>query len=325
MRSATFALGALVTLVSCRVVDQYRVTVPLGLDLFAPVPAENPLTRERVALGKTLFFDPTLSADRRVSCASCHRPRYTFSDTSATSLGARGGAGTRNAPSLSNAVYRNAFTWDGRAGTLEEQVLRPIENPLEMDLPLAQLLSRVRAEPSYRRDFRRAFGTDPTPQAIAWALAAYLRTLRSGDAPIDRYRAGDTTAISPAARTGFELFIGKAGCSTCHVGPLFTDGDFHNTGVAWRDGRFVDVGRGAVTGRAEDMGRFKTPSLRNIARTPPYMHDGSKRSLEEVVDFYDAGGQPNPGLDTFIQPLRLTHTEKLDLVAFLRALTGNSN
>lgn len=313
-----------VTVLGCRAVDAYRVPVPLGLDLFAPVPAENPLTRGRVDLGRTLFFDPVLSADRRVSCASCHRPDHTFSDTSSVSLGANGRAGSRNAPSLVNAVYRGAFAWDGRGASLEDQVLRPIQNPVEMDLALSELEQRLRAQPSYSQAFRREFGDGPTARAVMMALASYLRTLRSGDAPIDRYRAGDTTALSATARLGFALFIGKAGCSTCHVGPLFTDGDFHNTGVAWRDGRFDDDGRAGVTGLAEDRGRFKTPSLRNVGITAPYMHNGSKRSLADVIEFYDAGGQANPGLDPFVRPLYLTTDEKAALIEFLGSLTRDT-
>jgi cytochrome c peroxidase len=322
MRWFVLGVATSAVVIGCRVVDRYRVPVPLGLDLFAPVPAENPLTRGRVALGQQLFFEPMLSADGRVSCSSCHRPDHAFSDTAPVSLGAHGRTGQRNAPSLLNAAYREAFSWDGRARSLEEQVLRPIRDSVEMDLPLGELEVRLRAQPSYRRAFRREFGDDPTPPAIGLALASYLRTLRSGDAPIDHFRAGDTLALSALARRGFQLFTGKANCSVCHVGPLLTDDDFHNTGVAWHDGAFLDVGRGAITGLSEDRGRFKTPSLRNVAITAPYMHDGSKRSLEDVVDFYDTGARPNPDLDPLIQPLLLTADERRALVAFLRSLTS---
>jgi cytochrome c peroxidase len=304
--------------------EPYRAPVPLGLDLFAPIPSDNPLSRERVALGKQLFADPLLSADGRISCASCHQPRRSFSDTIRFSVGAHGRLGRRNAPSLLNAAYRDSFFWDGRVTSLEEQVLRPIQDSLEMDARLSDVETRLRSIPKYRRAFSRAFGEEPSTINISRALASYVRTLRSGDAPIDRFRAGDTTAVSPAARAGYQLFIGKAGCSTCHVGPLFTDGDFHNSGIAWRSDRYTDEGRAAVTGLPEDRGRFKTPSLRNVALTAPYMHDGSKRSLAEVVEFYDGGGQPNPELDPFIRPLRLTATEKDALVAFLEMLTSDA-
>jgi cytochrome c peroxidase len=322
MRRAALAIGALAILIGCHAVDRYGALAPLGLDLIAPVPVDNPLTRDRVALGRKLFFDPVMSSDDRVSCASCHRPDHAFSDTVALSLGVHGRPGHRNTPSLLNAVYGTAFAWDGRAPSLESQVLLPIQDPAEMNLPLVDLEKRVRAQPAYTRAFQREFGEDPTPRTIALALASYVRTLRSGDAPIDRFRAGDTLVLSPLARLGFRLFTGKANCATCHVGPLFTDGDFHNSGLAWRDTAFSDIGRANSTGLTEDMGRFKTPSLRNVAITAPYMHDGSKRSLEDVIDFYDAGGQPNPGLDPLIRPLRLTADERRALVAFLRSLTS---
>ena len=322
MRGAALAIGALAILLGCHTVDRYPAPAPLGLDLTAPVPADNPLTPERVALGKKLFFDPLLSLDHRVSCSSCHRPDHAFADTSDVSLGSRRRVGLRNTPSVLNAVYRPTFAWDGRSRTLESQVLLPIQDPDEMALSLVELEQRVRARSSYARAFRREFGEDPTPRTIGLALAAYLRTLRSGDAPIDRFRAGDTLALSAPARLGFRLFNGKANCTTCHVGPLFSDGDFHNTGIAWRDDEFTDIGRANATGLTEDIGRFKTPSLRNVAITAPYMHDGSKRSLEDVIDFYDAGGQSNPGLDPLIRPLRLTVDEKRALVSFLQSLTS---
>jgi len=322
MRGAALAVGALTILIGCHAVDRYRAPAPLGLDLIAPVPADNALTRERVALGRKLFFDPVMSSDDRVSCASCHRPDHAFSDTLALSLGVHGRPGRRNAPSLLNAVYGTTFTWDGRAPSLESQVLLPIQDPSEMNLPLDDLEKRVRAQPAYTRAFQREFGEDPTSRTIALALASYLRTLRSGDAPVDRFRAGDTLALSRLARFGFSVFTGKANCTRCHVGPLFTDGSFHNTGIAWQDTAFSDIGRANSTGLTEDKGRFKTPSLRNVAITAPYMHDGSKRSLEDVIDYYDGGARRNPGLDSLIRPLRLTGDEKRALLAFLQSLTS---
>jgi len=324
LRTSLVSLGTIVVslALACSLREPYRVPVPVGLDLFVPIPADNPLSPGRVALGKRLFFDSILSADGSRSCASCHEPDHAFSDTSAVSSGVHARTGRRNAPSLINAAYRSAFAWDGRAESLEEQVLRPIHDSLELGLSLDSLQARLRAEPSYRRAFRRELDDEPTPPAIARALASYLRTLRSGDAPVDRYRAGDTTALSPAARLGLALFIGKAGCSTCHAGPLFTDGDFHNTGIAWRNNTYADSGRAAVTGLTDDLGRFKTPSLRNVALTAPYMHDGSKRSLEGVVAFYDSGGRRNPGIDPLLTPLHLTTVEQRALIALLASLTS---
>jgi len=310
----------LLLVATCRTPNDYRPPIPLGLDLFTPIPESNPLSRGRVALGRRLFMDPLLSADRRVSCASCHRPDHAFSDTVARSSGVHGRAGPRNAPSLLNAVYRDAFFWDGRAASIEEQVLQPIQDSLEMDLPLDQAVARLRDDETYRRAFRREFRAEPTTTGVARALASFVRTLRSGGAPIDRFRNGDTTAFSPPARRGFQLFVGRAGCSACHLGPLLSDGDFHNTGVAWRDGAWRDPGRFRVTGNSTDRGRFKTPSLRNVSRTTPYMHDGSIATLDAVIDFYDAGGRANPHLDPLVRPLRLTPGEKRALVEFLHAL-----
>jgi cytochrome c peroxidase len=309
---------------ACRSLEPFRVPAPLGQDLFAPVPDDNPLTRERIALGARLFVDPLLSVDRSVSCSSCHRPANAFSDSIPFSRGAHGRTGKRNAPSILNVVYRSSFFWDGRASSLEEQVLQPIQDSLEMDLPLAELESRVRESASYSRAFRRAFGEDVSAQNIARALASYLRTLRSGNAPIDRFKNGDTTALSPLARRGADLFVGKAHCAACHLGPNLSDGDFHSTGVAWRGDTLRDPGRFAVTGRAEDRGLFKTPSLRNVAVTAPYMHDGSMRTLEEIIEFYDGGGRRNPNLDPVIRPLRLTPEEKRALAEFLDGLTGSA-
>jgi len=315
--AASLALGV----ATCRP-PAYRAVTPLGLDLFAPVPEGNALTSERVALGKRLFFDPLLSADRSRSCSSCHLPDHAFSDTAALSSGTHGRRGVRNAPSVLNVVYGRTFFWDGRAESLEAQVLVPIQDTLELGLTLDQLEARLRAEVRYQRQFRSAFGDGVSAPDVARALAAYLRTLRSGDAPIDRYRQGDSTALSPLARKGLSLFNGKARCATCHVGPTFSDADFHNTGVAWRDGELRDLGRGSITGRTADRGAFKTPSLRNVARTAPFMHDGSIVSLDSVIAFYDGGGRANPALDPIIRPIRLTADERRALREFLGALTG---
>lgn len=303
----------------------FRVTAPLGLDEFFPVPEENQLTPAKVELGRRLFFDPLLSADRRVACASCHRPEHVFADNAPRAVGVYGRVGKRNAPSLLNVAYGRVFFWDGRVDSLEQQVLRPIQDSLEMDLALDQLVARLHSDSNYRAAFRRVFGRDVTEGHAARALASYLRTLRSGDAPIDRFRAGDTTALSPDAQLGLRLFVGRANCAACHSGPIFSDEDFHNTGVSWGSG---DLGRFAVSGDETDRGAFNTPSLRNVACTAPYMHDGSMRTLDEVIDFYDrgagVGGQagvpPNRYLDPELRPLRLASREKAALHAFLKSL-----
>ena len=297
----------------------YRVAVPLGLDLVAAVPTDNPLTTARVELGRRLFFDPELSADRSMSCSSCHQPDLYFTDGRARPVGIDGSGGTRNVPSLLNSAYGRAFFWDGRATSLEDQALQPIEG--ELGLSMTRLIARLRESPAYRTAFHRAFGAPPSPDRIARALASYLRTLRSGDAPVDRFLHGDTEALSEEARRGFRLFVGRANCGVCHLAPLFTDHGFHNTGVSWGSD---DLGRMAVTGEEADRGAFKTPSLRNVALTAPYMHDGSIATLEEVIEHYDRGGTANPALDKEIAPLGLTAAEKRELVAFLEALTGES-
>ncbi len=292
---------------------------PLGLDLYFFVPESNPLTAPKVALGRRLFFDPLLSADRSVACASCHLPEKAFADSVPFSAGARGGVAARNTPSLLNRAYGDAFFLDGRTGSLEETVLQPIQNPAEMAMELDETVSRLKTDASYSREFLTMFDDGVTEDNLAFALASYVRTLRSGDAPIDRFRQGDRTSLSADARAGLRLFTGRGNCIACHVGPTFTDEEFHNTGVFVGSG---DVGRQGVTGESRDRGAFKTPSLRSVALTAPYMHDGSLPTLEAVIDFYDHGGDDNPALDDEIEALGLSEVQKRQLVAFLRALGG---
>lgn len=298
---------------------------PEGLPLYVPVPESNPPMPGKVALGRRLFFDPVLSADRSVSCASCHRPEHAFADSTARSLGARGARPPRNTPSLLNAAYGGPYLWDGRTSTLEEQVLLPVAQPREMALPLTDAVARLRADSTYRRAFGAAFptvtGDEPgvTRENLGRALASYVRTLRAGNSPADRFAAGAEDAVSLEARRGYALFVGKAGCTRCHGGPLFTDERFHNTGVGWGG---PDAGRTRITGRPEDRGLFNTPSLRNVAETAPYMHDGSMETLHEVVRFYVRGGGSNPNLDRRLEPLDLTEAEIDALVAYLRAMTS---
>jgi cytochrome c peroxidase len=303
-----------------------QLTAVAGLDLLVPVPDDNPLTVPAVALGERLFFESRLSADNTVRCASCHRPERAFSDSASVSRGVYGRRGERNAPALVNRAYGRSFFWDGRAVTLEEQVLHPIQDSVEMGQPLPALMRRLRAERTYRAAFARAFGGSIDSSTVSRALASYVRTLRSGNAPVDRWRDGDTAALLPSARRGLLLFIGAANCVSCHVGSNFTDEQFHNTGVSARSAGYSgteDPGRARVTGRAQDTGAFKTPTLRDVARSAPYMHDGSLATLEEVVALYDSGGRANPNLDAEIRPLHLTPDQRRDLVAFLLALTGS--
>jgi cytochrome c peroxidase len=295
------------------------VSPVLGLDELMPVPENNPLASARIAIGQRLFFDSLLSRTRSLACASCHQAARAFADSTARSRGVRGSTGRRNAPAIVNRAYGTSFFWDGRAESLETQVLQPIQDSLEMDLPIDAAVRRLMTDAFYGDAFGAAFPDGITTTNVARALASYVRTIRSGDAPIDRERAGDTTALSAQARRGQILFLGKANCSACHVGPTFSDEQFHNTGVA---AGTSDAGRFLVTGREEDRGRFKTPTLREVARTAPYMHDGSLATLDDVVDFYDRGGRENLGLDREIKPLGLSAGEKADLVSFLGALSG---
>ena len=284
------------------------ILVPLGLDLYMPAPEQNIATAEKVTLGRRLFSDRRLSRDQSRSCASCHRPDRAFSDGRPIAVGVFGRRGTRNAPALVNRGYGRLFFWDGRTTTLEEQVLRPISDPNEMDLPVAEAARRVGL----------------TSEEVSHALASYVRSILSGNSDFDRFVGGEREALSAEEQRGLQVFRGKGNCTACHVGPNFTDERTHNTGVAFAasDAAPRDRGRAIVTGVEADLGAFKTPTLREIARTAPYMHDGSLASLEAVIDFYDRGGNPNPHLDDEIRPARFTPAEKRALIAFLRTLSG---
>jgi cytochrome c peroxidase len=271
---------------------------PLGLDLYMPVPESNPLTPQKIALGRKLFFDKRLSRDRTLSCASCHDPKLAFSDGRKVARGINGQEGTRSAPAIVNRGYGKTFFWDGRAKSLEQQALEPILNPKELGMTEALVESR----------------TGLKIGEVAGALASYVRTIRSGDSPFDRYAAGKSGALNEQERAGLALFRGKARCSTCHAGPNLTDENFHNTGIAWRDGKLADPGVGE--------GKFKVPTLREVGRTAPYMHDGSLLTLEDVVEYYSRGGNANPTLDEDLRPLHLLAQEKRALVVFLESLSG---
>ncbi len=295
---------------------------PLGLDLYRPVPEANPLTPAKIQLGRRLFRERRLSHDNSTACVDCHQPRLAFTDGRAKAIGVYGRQGPRGVPTLVNRAWGKSFFWDGRITTLEQQVVQPILAESEMDLTLEEAVARLSAKSRYRRGFRSAFGRDPNVQDLAGALAGYVRTIVAGDSPFDRYVFGDPDALSQQALAGLRLFRGKANCSVCHSGPTLTDEEFHNTGVAWRDGEHLDDGRATVTGQDEDRGKFKTPTLREVGRTAPYMHDGSLETLEDVVDFYSDGGRDNPNLDRNIRRLDLSDGEKAALAAFLRTLSG---
>jgi cytochrome c peroxidase len=277
-------------------------------------PPSNPLDASKVAMGKSLFFDSRLSVDGWISCSSCHDPMHGFSDARRLSVGVSGQRGKRHAPSLLGRGLGESQFWDGRAATLEEQVLQPIVNPDEMGMTFETVLQRLYLNPFYR---------GLTRESLAEALASYVRTIRSENNSFDLFLSGWPDMLSETELEGLRLFRGKARCYICHAGNQFTDESFHNTGVAWSGGALQDEGRAAITGKRYHKGAFKTPSLREVAQRGPYMHDGSLATLEEVIEFYDRGGNNNPYLDENIVPLHLSPAEKKALLAFLRnALTG---
>lgn len=299
-----------------------RLDIPLGLDNYLPVPEDNPLTREKVELGRRLFNEKQLSRDGTVACSTCHDPKRNFTDDKPLAEGVFGRIGARRVPAILNRAYGTAFFWDGRIPTLEEQVLQPIINDKEMDMTLEEVVARLRRDEEYAAEFDSVFGHAITEQDVSHALASYVRTILAGNSRYDRYLNGAGDALTELERRGLEIFRGKGNCTDCHLGPNLTDEKFRNTGIAWKDGGLADLGRFRFTKRENDRGSFKTPTLRNVAGRAPYMHDGSLATLSEVADYYNRGGNRNPWLDRELLPLRLTGEEKEALVAFLHTLTG---
>jgi len=277
-------------------------------------------------LGERLFFDPILSRDSSVSCASCHRPEYAFADTSAVSKGMGGQTGERNTPSAMNQTERNFYFWDGRAASLEEQALGPMENHVEMDFPLTLTVKRLKKHEVYKRAFLNVYGKLPDKELLAQAIAAYERTLETSKSRFDEYmKNDDTTALDPSEKRGLAIFNSKGKCFDCHFGVDFTGNDqFKNIGL-YNGKNLNDVGRYAISQNPKDIGAFKIPGLRNIAQTAPYMHNGMFRTLKEVIDYYDnpdAVVNNSINRDTLLsKPLGLTEAEKKDLENFLRSLS----
>jgi len=292
------------------------LNIPLGLGKMK-LPRDNPITAEKIELGKQLFFDARLSRDSTVSCATCHEPAKGWSNGERFATGVRGQKGGRSAPTIVNAAFQHFQFWDGRAAQLEGQALGPIQNPIEMDMTLDELVERLNGIEGYRTQFQSIYGSDATPDAVAKSIAAFERTVLSGNAPYDRFRAGDQAALSEPAQRGMEVFFNRGHCSACHAGANFTDGSFHNIGIG-ADDEAPDSGREVHSTLEGDRSAFKTPTLREIARTAPYMHDGRLATLEEVVDYYTRGGTPNEHLDEEIFSIKLTPEDKADLVAFLK-------
>jgi cytochrome c peroxidase len=325
----------------------------------AAIPADNPQTPEKIALGERLFFDGRLSADGSVACSTCHDPARAFTDGRPASVGIKGRVGQRNAPTILNALYNKTQFWDGRAQTLEEQAALPIVNAVEMGQPsLDAAVTRIAAIADYQRAFRGVFGRPPNGPDLTRAIASYERTQVSFDSPFDRFIAGEASAIDDSAKRGWELFNTRARCNKCHASSedgrdatYFTDNDFHNIGIGVvrhnvvalarqaeqlinsGDATAIDraaiqtdmsaLGRFLITKKEPDIAAFKTPDLRNVLVTGPYFHDGSQQTLWDVVDHYNKGaGLQNPYLDEDIEPLALSEGEIDDEVAFLASLTS---
>ena len=307
-----------------------QIPAPLGLPP-VPIAADNPPTEETIALGRRLYYDTALSVNSTVSCASCHMPAMGFSDGKRVSNGVGGKEGVRNSPTVLNAAYLSLQFWDGRAPSLEKQSEGPVANPVEMAHSPKGVVQRLSQDPSYVAAFEQAFGPGPiTYEKVEKCIASFERTVVSGDSAFDRYYYGhDQSAMTAAQIRGFEVFHNpkKGNCESCHsVGEkyaLFTDNKFHNIGVGFVGGVTADKGRYVVTHDARDTGSFRTPTLRNVELTAPYMHDGSLKDMKQVMDFYIGAGNSNPYLDKEIHSLDfLTRQERDDLLEFMRALNG---
>lgn len=331
--------------------DEYNLPLPTGIpaEVWSYfVPRNNPLTPAKVELGRQLFFDKRLSADGSVSCATCHDPKRAFTDGKKTAEGVGGKRGARNTPTVLNAMFNSSLFWDGRTDSLEAQAKEPMVNPDEMgNTSHDQVVKRIAAVPDYADQFQRVFGRPASIEDLAKAIAAFERTLVSGNAPFDRFLAGDRSALSQAAQRGFNLYRGKARCSVCHglnaAFPFLTDGNYRNTSVAANSADFPalarsastagtvittsqsksELGRFVVSGNALDIGAFRTPSLRNVELTAPYFHDGSAATLADVVRFYVRGGNETAYRDWELQAVDLSESEQKDLIEFLKSLTSD--
>jgi cytochrome c peroxidase len=293
--------------------------VPTGFP-YPDIPADNQPTLNRIQLGEKLFFDPILSRDSSKSCASCHHTDKKFTDGLALSIGIDENLTLRNSMTILNTAYQPYFFWDGGVPTLEQQVIAPIENPLEMDFDVNLVVERLKMHPEYPALFESAYDLPPSPYTLVRAIANYERTLLTKKSRYDDYLYdNNTSALSPSEINGMNIFFGERGeCFHCHGEYNFTDYSFKNNGLYLM---YPDSGRARITTLTSDVGKFKVPSLRNIALTAPYMHDGSLATLEAVIEHYNSGGKPHPNKSGLIQPLNLTAQEKQDIVNFLKALS----
>lgn len=298
----------------------FEVKVPLGLPPL-PIPADNPMTAEKVELGKMLYFDKRLSKDGTISCATCHDPLMAWTEHKPTSTGIGSQVGGANSPTVINSAYATTQFWDGRAASLEEQALGPIENPIEMGHSLPEMIATLNGLEGYKQHFQNVFGTEVNKEGISQAIAAFERTVLSGNSPYDKFMAGDENALNEAQKRGLELF-NNSGCAECHAPPLFSSYDFYNAGVSIEKN---EPGRKAVTNDEADLGAFRVPMLREVANTGPYFHDGSAEKLEDAVALMARGGNDNPNLSEMLKSVRdveLTEENQKDLVEFLKALSG---
>jgi cytochrome c peroxidase len=297
--------------------EEYLLSIPHGFP-YPDIPEDNTLTKARVALGKRLFFDPVLSVDSTISCGSCHKQEFAFADNRALSPGVEERLGFRNSPTLANVAYLQLVNKDGGVPKLDLQAMVPIEDHAEMDFSALKAAERLNSIPSYLADFEQAYEGEATAFTITRSLGAFMRILISGDSKYDQVKSGQAT-FSTEELAGMELFFSEqAKCSSCHSNFNFTDNSFRNNGLYQE---YDDWGRKRVTGLQEDEGKFRVPTLRNIALTAPYMHDGSLPNLEAVLEHYQSGGSKHPNKDPLLQPLQLNEQEKASLIAFLNTLT----
>jgi len=301
----------------------YQLQIPTGFSV-PVIPDDNILTYEKIALGKRLFYEKALSVDSSISCGSCHKQEYAFSDNIAISPGVENRLGFRNAPSLANIAWAPEMLMDGGNPSLETQVYVPIETHFEMDFNMVLLVERLSADQSYVDDFLSAFGTTPDPFGVTRALSAFERTIISGNSKFDQYYyQGNTAVLNASEINGMNLFFSPGlNCSSCHTGYLFTNYTYQNNG--YFSDYTADSGRARITLMHQDVGKFKVPSLRNIALTAPYMHNGIVPDLEAVINNYMAGGSGHENQSTLIHGFTLTPTEKTDLINFLKSLTDEN-
>ncbi len=296
--------------------------VPLGLPE-VPIPEDNPQTPEKIALGKMLYFDTRLSKDGKISCATCHDPEMAWTEHTPTSTGIGGQVGGANSPTVINSAYAPAQFWDGRAASLEEQALGPIENPIEMGHKLDDLVKELAEIPEYKEGFKNVFDSEVTKEGIGKAIAAFERTVLSGNSPYDQFKDGKKDALNEVQQQGMKLFE-EHKCAMCHTPPVFSRYGYYNAGVGMGKDK-PDEGRKAVTGEDKDLGKFRVPMIREVANTGPYFHDGSVAKLEDAVGLMAGGGMDNPNLSQTFKGLRdakVSDEDKAALVEFLKALSG---